>query len=336
MTAALRRLSAQDSLDAIEQALKDDGGVIVEDLLTSDVIECIKAEVADARGRANPGMKHLNPAVQFFYGDKTRHVNGMAAQSRTFATEVMIHPLVLALCDRILLPSCARYQLNLGHLIDRGPGAQAQLLHRDEVVWVHLPQPHAEIQIASMIALEDFRVQNGATRPVPGSHRWPRQRRPEEHEIADAVMPAGSAVIYLGSAIHGAGTNSTRSEWRPACTSRMCSAGCVPRRTTTSRSRPRSRERCRAQRKKCWATPCTTRSRVRAGISGWWVCAIRWSYCARESSERRGSRAPRSCGANSQSLGAEEQYSPVPNCDTAMGRVPARQSRRVQHQQSPD
>ena len=93
MTASLRRLDAKESLDAIEQALRDDGGVIVEGFLASDVIERIKAEVADARARANPGMKHLNPAIQFFYGDKTRHVNGMAAQSRTFATEVMCHPL---------------------------------------------------------------------------------------------------------------------------------------------------------------------------------------------------------------------------------------------------
>lgn len=215
MAAALQRMSARDSLDAIEQALKDDGGVVVEDFLARDVVERIKTEVADARARANPGMKHLNPAIQFFYGDKTRHVNGMVAQSRTFATEVLIHPLYLALCDRILLPSCARYQLNLGHLIDCGPGSQAQLLHRDELVWVHLPQPHAEIQIASMIALDDFRAENGATRLVPGSHRWLRTRRPEEHEIADAVMSAGSAVIYLGSTIHGAGTNSTEREWRP-------------------------------------------------------------------------------------------------------------------------
>jgi ectoine hydroxylase-related dioxygenase (phytanoyl-CoA dioxygenase family) len=160
-------------------------------------------------------MKHLNPAIQFFYGDKTRHVNGMVAQSRTFATEVLIHPLFLAICDRVLLPSCARYQLNLGHLIDRGPGATAQLLHRDEDVWVHVPRPHGELQLASMIALEDFRVSNGATRLVPGSHHWPRTRKPEEHEIADAVMPAGSAVIYLGGAIHGAGANTTAAEWRP-------------------------------------------------------------------------------------------------------------------------
>jgi len=215
MSATLKRLRASDSIDAIEQALKDDGGVIVEGFLAAEVVARIEAEVAEVRDRANPGMKHLNPAVQFFYGDKTRHVNGMAARSRTFATEVLIHPLYLAICDRVLLPSCARYHLNLGHLIDRGPGATNQLLHRDEVVWAHFPNPHAEIQLASMIALDDFEVENGATRIVPGSHRWPRTRQPEPHEIVDAVMPAGSAVIYLGSTIHGAGANSTASEWRP-------------------------------------------------------------------------------------------------------------------------
>jgi hypothetical protein len=36
----------------------------------------------------------------------------------------------------------------------------------------------------------------------------------EPHEIASAAMPAGSAVIYLGSTSHGAGTHSPRDEWR--------------------------------------------------------------------------------------------------------------------------
>ena len=215
MAASLRRLHVRDSTDALEQALKDDGGVIVEGFLSPEVVAQIKADVAAARAVANPEMKHLNPALQFFFGDKTRHVSGMVARSRAFATEVLVHPQFLGLCDRVLLPSCARYQLNLGHLIDRGPGAEAQMLHRDEDVWVHVPRPHGELQLASMMALEDFRVANGATRLVPGSHHWPRTRKPEPREIADAVMPAGSAVIYLGSTLHGAGTNSTRDEWRP-------------------------------------------------------------------------------------------------------------------------
>src|SRR5262245_55057659 len=132
MAAALQRLPVTAPADALHQALKEDGGVIVEGFLAPAVVDRIRGEVAAARAAANPGLKHRNPAIQFSFGDKTRHVNGMATQSRTFATEVLIHPVFLALCDRVLLPACARYQLNLGHLIDRGPGAGAQMLHRDE------------------------------------------------------------------------------------------------------------------------------------------------------------------------------------------------------------
>ena len=56
-------------------------------------------------------------------------------------------------------------------------------------------------------------AENGATRVVPGSHRWDRGRHPQPDEIVDAVVPGG-AVIYLGSTIHFAGTNSTVDEWR--------------------------------------------------------------------------------------------------------------------------
>jgi ectoine hydroxylase-related dioxygenase (phytanoyl-CoA dioxygenase family) len=214
MPAKLAHLPAHESLDAITAALQQDGGVIVDGFLERGAVEAIRREVEAPLAAADPGMKHLNPAIQFFYGDKTRHVSGMAAVSRTFATEVLIHPVYLGVCDRVLLPSCARYQLNLGHLIARGPFASAQLLHRDELVWVHVPRPHPELQVASMVALVDFRAENGATRVVPGSQRWPHDRKPEPHEIADAEMAAGSAVLYLGSTIHGAGANTTAGEWR--------------------------------------------------------------------------------------------------------------------------
>jgi ectoine hydroxylase-related dioxygenase (phytanoyl-CoA dioxygenase family) len=214
MPATLRRLHLRDGVDAIDSALKEDGGVVVEGFLAPDVVARLNAEVDAAVAAADPGMKHLNPAIQFFFGDRTRHVNGMAARSRTFATEVMIHPAFLALCDRILLPSCARYQLNLGHLLVRGPGAKRQLLHRDEDVWIHVPRPHGELQLASMLALVDFTRENGATCLAPGSHRWPRGRQPGEDELAYAEMPAGSAVIYLGSTIHAGGANESATEWR--------------------------------------------------------------------------------------------------------------------------
>jgi len=49
---------------------------------------------------------------------------------------------------------------------------------------------------------------------VPGSHRWPRQRKPEPKEIVDAEMPAGASVLYLGSTLHGGGANTTAEVWR--------------------------------------------------------------------------------------------------------------------------
>ena len=81
-------------------------------------------------------------------------------------------------------------------------------------MWPHFPRPHDELQIASLVALVDFRADNGATRVVPGSHRWPRGRQPLDDEIVAAELPAGGAVIYLGSTIHFAGTNATADEWR--------------------------------------------------------------------------------------------------------------------------
>ena len=214
MPRELQRLRADKPVTDLLAALDEDGAVVIEGLLDAATLSRLNADVEPALAAADPGMKHLNPAIAFFFGPRTRHVAGLASKSRTFATDVMCHPTLLAICDALLLPSCAEYVLNLGHLIDRGPGAEAQLLHRDELVWVHVPRPAPTLQIASMVALCEFTAENGATRLAPGSHRWPWERQAEPAELAQAVMPAGSAVVYLGTLLHGAGANRTAGEWR--------------------------------------------------------------------------------------------------------------------------
>jgi ectoine hydroxylase-related dioxygenase (phytanoyl-CoA dioxygenase family) len=94
------------------------------------------------------------------------------------------------------------------------PAPNSSNLHRDELVWVHMPRPHPELQVASMIALVDFTATNGATRVVPGSHRWDPDRTAQPSELVAAEMTAGSAVLYLGSTIHAGGANTTVDEWR--------------------------------------------------------------------------------------------------------------------------
>jgi hypothetical protein len=203
----LQRVEADVPAEQVAAALAQDGAVIVHDLVSGDVVRAINDEVQPFVDRADPDMRHLNPGVQVFHAG-TRHVSGLAGKSPTFATEVMIHPLLMALCETFLGPSCARYQLNLAHLLERLPGAAAQFWHRDEIVWNLVSEPKPELQLASVIALVDFTADNGATRVFPGSHRWEAGRYPTNDEAVAAEMPAGSAIVYLGSTFHGGGAHS--------------------------------------------------------------------------------------------------------------------------------
>jgi ectoine hydroxylase-related dioxygenase (phytanoyl-CoA dioxygenase family) len=212
----LARLPASAPPLQIAAALEADGAVIVEDLLDPDLLARFNAELDPLVQGAAPedDTRFLNETIAWFFGAQTRHVTGVAAKSPIFATEILPHPVYLGVCDAVLAPSCARYQLNIAHVLDRGPGSEQQFLHRDEAVWVHLPTPHPEVQLASVIALVDFTADNGATRVAPGSNHWPDDRPATDADLVPAEMRAGSAVIYLGSTIHAGGANVTTTERR--------------------------------------------------------------------------------------------------------------------------
>lgn len=212
-TAQLKTFTTDTPVEQVIAEIRDNGAVIIEGLLSEGQLKQINSDASPYIDAADPAMKHMNPALDAFFGDKVRHVTGFAGKSATFANEVMCHPIFMAICDEFLLPGCADYQLNLGHVMDRGQGAEEQFIHRDEDVWVHCPRLEGELQLASIVAMVDFTRENGATVVVPGSHKWERDREPTPEEKAYAEMPAGSAVIYLGSALHAGGTNTT-SEWR--------------------------------------------------------------------------------------------------------------------------
>jgi ectoine hydroxylase-related dioxygenase (phytanoyl-CoA dioxygenase family) len=214
----IERVPATGGADRAHAALVRDGAVIIEGLLPPSTVERVNDEVEAAVGSADPDEDLFDPVLKAFHGPCTKQVTGVAGISPAFATDVVCNPLLLALCDRVLLPNCARYQLNIGHLLQRGPGAGEQWLHRDEVVWSDVPRPHPELQLASVIAFVDFTKDNGGTRVVPGSHRWPDRELPPRDQAASRVdpalvevaeMPAGSAVVYSGGTIHGGGANVT-------------------------------------------------------------------------------------------------------------------------------
>jgi ectoine hydroxylase-related dioxygenase (phytanoyl-CoA dioxygenase family) len=209
--ATITRLPASASNCDIINELKAHGAVIIEAFLSTATIARLNAEIEPALASKAKNHAHPNASVEFFHGPETKHLTGVAGVSDTFVNEVLLHPIYKIIGDELLLPDCSDYLLNIGHVLDRGPGAGVQLLHRDHDVWprklTRAIDGHA--QFASLIALGEYTADMGATRLVPGSHQWSPDREPKPEEIAVAEMAPGSAAIYLGSTLHGAGANIT-------------------------------------------------------------------------------------------------------------------------------
>jgi ectoine hydroxylase-related dioxygenase (phytanoyl-CoA dioxygenase family) len=70
------------------------------------------------------------------------------------------------------------------------------------------------VQLAWVNALDHYPPPTAPPRAAPGSHRWDEGRYPSDGELVAAEMQAGSAVVYLGSTIHGGGPNTTAGERR--------------------------------------------------------------------------------------------------------------------------
>jgi hypothetical protein len=103
------------------------------------------------------------------------------------------------------------FKLSSFHARTLRPGADAQELHVD------VPRNSADWPLLGFILMvDDFRPDNGTTRFVPGSHRWPGTpedsmsdvRAAHEAEVL-ACGAAGSLLVFNGSAWHGHTANTS-------------------------------------------------------------------------------------------------------------------------------
>jgi len=219
--ASIPVLSAKVSADDLREALDTDGCAVVRDVMDADVRRRLNAELGPHVERADPdAATQINAvlaatageAYKDFYQGHTRRVIGLVRKAPAFGALVK-HPIMLSACDATLAPNCDTYQVHVTAGLAVGPGAGAQVLHREEDPFKFFPLPRPNLVTASMWAMSDFTDANGATRIVPGSHRWPQDRVPREDEVVAGEMPAGSVLFWTGGILHGAGANRS-SEWR--------------------------------------------------------------------------------------------------------------------------
>ena len=201
--------------------IRTDGHSIIEGLLDTNQIAEVRAGLAkhleQHRGR--------NP----FEGYRTERVYTLVARGRVFEA-VAEDPRLLAILDRFLRPG---YLLTASQAINIHPGEAAQSMHYDDSFYP-IPRPRPAISLTVVVAIDGFTAENGATMIIPGSQDLSDAEIATSRSVTamglpsdlaktavPAVMPAGAAIVFLGTMVHGGGANRSDAP-RLAITNQYC------------------------------------------------------------------------------------------------------------------
>ena len=238
MAQKIRRFGRHDETADIVEEIRLNGVAIIENQFESEVMDLLAGKL-----KAELEAETLGGGAVF--GNKKRSVGALFARGREFSEHLLESERGLQIADAVLLPTvpmatgsqrisldslfaadpeglylhpadplvgpnCHHYRINATVAMQVCRGGTNQPLHRDEyryLPFMHRDPNGPELTVSNMVAVTDFTAENGATRFIPGSNRWPKDRKPEEDEVVQAVMPKGSVAAFLGSVFHGLGTS---------------------------------------------------------------------------------------------------------------------------------
>jgi ectoine hydroxylase-related dioxygenase (phytanoyl-CoA dioxygenase family) len=203
-------------------AIRDRGFVVIPDLLSAD-------QLAGMRRALVPHLRAELLGRNNFEGHRTERVYSLVGRDPLFA-DLAEHPRILAICDAFLEPN---YLLTASQAINIHPGETPQPFHTDDAFY-RIPRPRPAVSVSTIIAVDPFTAENGATQIIPESHAWDDaalgggldaidfttapegERRPRPAaplpaavgaKVLDVTMPAGAAIVFLGTLVHRGGEN---------------------------------------------------------------------------------------------------------------------------------
>lgn len=203
----LEHIDSKDS-DELLRAVNEHGACIARDVLPESLCDELVSDFNHHLSSADWGADEIG-YQDAFYGTKTKRLHGLFSKSPRMV-DVLMQPAFMALANSMLVESGVSNDIRLSNaeLMVLSKDQDNQMFHTDAASWARAQQSESqEILVSANCALTDFTSTNGATRVVPGSHRWARDRQPREDEVCLALMPKGSALIYTGNAIHSGGAN---------------------------------------------------------------------------------------------------------------------------------
>ena len=178
------------------EALDRDGYVVIPELLTqADATEfAIAIDVLHARAKEDP----------LFRTGGTLHVDGLKEYGAPFDRAWTDDRVVAAVTH--LLGS--EFTVSRAHFRQPLAGEGSQTLHAD-----YFFPPDGQTMVATMlVALDDFRADNGSTRLIPGSQKLPKLNVPKDHDTPFpgqiiVEMAARSALLFNGHIWHSGTRN---------------------------------------------------------------------------------------------------------------------------------
>lgn len=201
--------SAQAQVDSAIAAVDRDGYAIIEGFLAPAQLEQVRQAlepifdqtgIRDVSGGARAGSGYA--------GLQAVHVHNLFAKT-TAIDELTIDPVLLFVIEGVL---GRQFQMSVATAMCPDPGVSPQGLHQDDGHYP-LPRPRPPLIANTLIALDDFSEANGATRIVPGSHKWTHPVEQDAPTIP-AEMPAGSLLVFDGALWHAGGGNATTDQRR--------------------------------------------------------------------------------------------------------------------------
>ena len=195
------------------ETLEEDGYCILENVIEDDLIKEVRESVARLETELD-----VQPRGNRAEGYATKRMYNLLAKDRAF-WKLPIHENVLPFPEYLLDDECI---LSGTTCMNIGPGEVHQGLHSDDGL-VSVKRPRIPFMVTTIWAFTDFTDENGATRIVPGSHKFDHEpRKGQQIEHIPAEMKAGSVLVVNGGTWHCGGANTSEDEWRLGVSVQYC------------------------------------------------------------------------------------------------------------------
>jgi len=236
------------SFEETQRIFKRDGIVCLTDALSPDVVSGT-VDVFDSL-MDKTDMEHFfrkqkdsNPGESIL-GVLTKRRSEILARAPDLVGQLVTQPRLMELVNGHLTKYATTVLIHQVLSLEIYPGEVAQALHRDNGLWP-IPGHRIPLGVATMIPLENFTAETGATRVILGSHLWPDAGYIDPKDVEDRLSdgegwnkyqmpttdpeavtvveaPLGSIVAFDGDVLHGGGANTTEDIVRKSIIGAYC------------------------------------------------------------------------------------------------------------------